>query len=269
VPPSPEPAAADCARVSVTVMATVLVTGGTGTLGRALVPQLLAAGHEVRVLSRRESPRLPPGVAARRGDVRDAAAVTAAAEGADVVIHAASNPRRDARETEEAGARHTSAAALAGRAHLVYVSIVGVDRHRFPYYRAKLAAERIIAESGAGWSTLRATQFHELLDAALGARVFIRTRHLSIQPVDVGDVARRLVEIAAGPPLGLAPDFGGPEVLSMRELAESRRAATGRRTRLLLVPAIGFLADFDAGRHLTPDHRAGTRTWRQWLAQSC
>ena len=246
-------------------MATVLVTGGTGTLGRALVPQLTAAGHTVRVLSRRQSPCVPADVEAWQGDMLTGAGIAAAVDGADVVIHAASNPRRRVRETEESGARHVSAAARASRAHLLYVSIVGVDRHRFRYYRAKVAAERIIAESGAPWTVLRATQFHDLIDFALARDWFIRTRHLRFQPVDVGEVAGRLTDLAAGPPAGLVAEFGGPEVLSIRELAEMRYAATGRRTRLVPVPALGFLADFDAGRHLTPDHRAGQRTWRDWL----
>jgi uncharacterized protein YbjT (DUF2867 family) len=246
-------------------MSTILVTGGTGTLGRALVPQLVAAGHRVRVLSRRQAPRLPAGVEGRQGELRTGVGVTEAVDGVEVVIHAASNPRRHTMETEEIGARHVSAAARAAGAHLLYVSIVGVDGHRFRYYRAKVAAERIIAESGAPWTVLRATQFHDLLDFALSRGWFIRTRHLRFQPVDVGEVAGRLTELAAGPPAGRVPDFGGPEVRSLRELAEMRYAATGRRTRLVPVPAVGFLADFDAGRHLTPDHRAGQRTWREWL----
>jgi uncharacterized protein YbjT (DUF2867 family) len=249
-------------------MASVLVTGGTGTLGRAVVPLLLNAGHVVGVLSRQASPRLPDGVEGRPGDVLTGAGIDAAVDGSDVVIHAASNPRRRARETEEAGAWHVAAAAKRAGAHLLYVSIVGVDHHRLPYYRAKLAAERIVADSGAGWTVLRATQFHELIDMFLGRGVFIRTPHLRFQPVEVREVAARLVDLAAGPAQGLVPDFGGPEILSIRELAEARRAATGRRTRLVPVPAIGFLADFDAGRHLTPDHREGTGTWQQWLAVS-
>ena len=246
-------------------MAAVLVTGGTGTLGRAVVPLLLEAGHDVRVLSRRASPRVRDGVGAQQGDVLTGAGVEAAVDGSDVVIHAASNPRRHVRETEEAGARHVAAAAKQAGAHVLYVSIVGVNRHRFPYYRAKLAAERIVAGSGADWTVLRATQFHELIDMFLGRGTFIRTRHLRFQPVDVREVAARLVALAAGPAQGLAPDFGGPEVLSIRDLADTRHAVTGRSTRLLPLPAVGFLADFDAGRHLTPDHRAGTGTWRQWL----
>jgi uncharacterized protein YbjT (DUF2867 family) len=246
-------------------MAVVLVTGGTGTLGRTLVPKLVTAGHEVQVLSRREAPPAPAGVVYQRGDVRTGDGVDAAARGADVIIHAASSPQRRARETEEAGARHVAAAAKQAGAHLLYVSIVGVDRHRFPYYRAKLAAEHIVAGMGADWTVLRATQFHELIDMFLSRAMFIRTRHLRFQPVEVREVAARLVELVAGPAQGLVPDFGGPEVLSIGELAATRHAATGRRTRLLPLPAIGFLADFDAGRHLTPDHRAGTGTWQQWL----
>jgi uncharacterized protein YbjT (DUF2867 family) len=187
------------------------------------------------------------------------------ADGCDTVIHAASNPRRHVRETEEAGARNVAAAAKRAGAHLLYVSIVGVDQHRYFYYRAKLAAERIVADSGADWTVLRATQFHELIDMFLSRGMFIRTRHLRFQPVEVREVAARLVELAACPGQGLAPDFGGPEILSISELAEARRAVTGRSTRLVPLPALGFLADFDAGRHLTPDHRAGAGTWQQWL----
>ena len=146
------------------------------------------------------------------------------------------------------------------------MSIVGVDRHRYAYYRAKRAAEIVIEESGAPWTVLRATQFHDLLHLVLGSPAFIRTPNLRFQPVDVGEVAGRLADLAAGPPIGLAPDFGGPEVLGIRDLAAAHRRATGHRTRLVPVPAVGFLADFDAGLHLTPDHRDGVRTFRDWLA---
>lgn len=249
-------------------MPTTLVTGGTGTLGRLVVPLLLAQGHEVRVLSRRPAPRVPSSASAHQGDILTGAGIDAAVDGCDVVIHAASNPRRHVRETEESGARHVSAAAKRAGAHLLYVSIVGVDRHRYFYYRAKYAAERIVADSGADWTVLRATQFHELIDMFLSRGLFIRTRNLHFQPVEVREVAARLVELAAGEPQGLAPDFGGPEVLSIRDLAGARREATGQRTRLLPLPAVGFLADFDAGRHLTPEHRVGTGTWQQWLERA-
>lgn len=246
-------------------MAVVLVTGGTGTLGSALVPRLVAAGHEVRVLSRRAVPRVPPGVATCVGDVVTGAGIDAAVTGCDAVIHAACSPRRRARETEVAGTRHVAAAARASGAHLVYVSIVGVDRHRFPYYKAKYAAEQVLAGSGAQWSVLRATQFHDFIDFLLSRGWFFRTPNLRVQPVDVGDVADALVGVAAGEPSGLLADFAGPEVLPIRQLVDTRREVTGQSTRLVPLPPVGFLRDYDAGLHLSPAHPTGTRTWRQWL----
>lgn len=246
-------------------MSVVLVTGGTGTLGRAVVPLLLEAGHDVRVLSRQQAPRVPPGVTACIGDVRTGEGIDAAVAGSDVVIHAASNPRRHVRETEVGGARHVAAAARAADAHLVYVSIVGVDRHRFPYYRAKYAAEQVIAGSGASWTVLRATQFHELIEYMLGRGWFFRTPQLRFQTVDVTEVARQLVGVALGSPAGLLPDVGGPEVLTIERIVADRREVTGRTTRLVRLPAVGFLGDFDAGKHLAPAHPSGGRTWRQWL----
>jgi uncharacterized protein YbjT (DUF2867 family) len=246
-------------------VAAVLVTGGTGTLGRALVPLLLADGHDVRVLSRRAEPALPPGARAVLGDVRTGAGIAAAVTGAEVVIHAATSPRREIRVTEVEGARHVAAAASTAEAHLIYVSIVGVDRHRFPYYKAKRAAERVVEGSGTPWTVLRATQFHDLIDQILAARWFLRTPHMRFQPVATTDVARRLGELVAGAPQGLAPDLGGPEILDIRDLAATRRAARGRAARLVPVPPVGFLADYDAGLHLAPRHRDGTVTWREWL----
>src|SRR5947209_4230730 len=142
-------------------MATVLVTGGTGVLGSYLVPRLVARGHEVRRLSRHAS-----GPDAVRGDVRTGEGIDAAVAGCDVVVHAATSQRRS-RETEVKGTRHVVDAARKADAHVIYVSIVGVDRHRIPYYKAKWAAEQVVEASNARWTILRATQFHDLLDRIL------------------------------------------------------------------------------------------------------
>jgi uncharacterized protein YbjT (DUF2867 family) len=244
----------------------VLVTGGTGTLGRQLVPRLLAAGHEVRVLSRRADASAPDGATVFRGDIRTGDGIAAAMQGADAVVHAASNPTRQMRETEVEGARNVCNTARATGAHVVYVSIVGVDRHRYPYYRAKLAAEEIVAGSGAPWTVLRATQFHDLIELFFSKGWFISTRHLAFQPVDAGEVAVRLVELVGAGPQQLVPEFGGPEILSVRELAETRRRITGRGVRLVPVPRVGWLADFDRGAHHAPEQRNGQVTWAEWLA---
>ncbi|HEY0403028.1 MAG TPA: NAD-dependent epimerase/dehydratase family protein, partial [Blastococcus sp.] len=106
----------------------VLITGGTGQLGRRLVGRLQDAGHTVRPMSRRGTG--PGGV---RGDLaggrdpvgRDLRTALAAAE---VVVHAATDPR-DPWQVDVAGTRRLVGAVDRDRLrHLVYVSIVGIDR---------------------------------------------------------------------------------------------------------------------------------------------
>jgi uncharacterized protein YbjT (DUF2867 family) len=233
-------------------------------LGRLLVPQLVARGHRVVVFARGAG-AVAAGVEAVRGDVRSAGDVARAAEEVDAVVHAATSPRRHARTVEVSGVRNVLAAVGGSGAHLVYVSIVGVDRHRFPYYRAKWEAEQRVSSSAVRWTILRATQFHELLDGFLGGRLFVRTPSLAFQVVDAREVAARLIELVEAGPAGRAPDFGGPEVLGIRELAAVRREVVGRAARLVPLPRLGLLADFDDGLHLCPHQRAGRTTWREWL----
>src|SRR5689334_16740998 len=126
----------------------VLVTGGTAQLGRAVVDLLGATGRPVRVLSRSAAEGRV------RGDLATGAGLAEATAGVGAIVHCASNPR-DARAVDVDGTRRLLDAAHAqGRPHVVYVSIVGVDRIPVPYYAAKLAAERIVAESGLPWTIL-------------------------------------------------------------------------------------------------------------------
>ncbi|MBV9411169.1 MAG: NAD(P)H-binding protein, partial [Acidimicrobiia bacterium] len=197
-------------------MATVLVTGGTGVLGSYLVPRLVARGHEVRRLSRHAS-----GDGAIEGNVRTGEGIEAAVAACDTVIHAATSLRR-ARETEVEGTRHVVVAARKAGAHVIYVSIVGVDRHRLPYYKAKWQAEQIVEASNADWTILRATQFHDLLDRILSSRVAPMPRRTPFQPVHGGDVADTLADLVDAGPSGRAPDIGGPAVLTIGELNDTR-----------------------------------------------
>ena len=246
-------------------MSLIAVTGGTGTLGQNLVPAALAHGDEVRVLSRRAGAAVAEGASLAVADVLTGQGLDRAFDGAEVVIHAATSPLRRARATEIEGTRRVVEAAEKAAAHLIYVSIVGVDRHRFRYYRAKLAAEQIVAGARTTWAIARATQFHQLLDRVLGAAVFPVTRNMRFQPVDPAQFALRLCDLAKSRYPGRAPDFGGPEVLSIRELRFIRKQTQGRAALLLPVPAVGFLADYDRGLQLAPDHCDGTVTWAQWL----
>jgi hypothetical protein len=79
------------------------------------------------------------------------------------------------------------------------------------------------------------------------------------------EVARRLVDLAEGPPQGRVADCGGAEVVPIESLAAMRREVTGQCSRLVRVPRVGFLRDFDNGKHLCPDHRYGHISLEHWL----
>jgi uncharacterized protein YbjT (DUF2867 family) len=249
-------------------MARVLVTGGTGTLGSVLVARLALRGHEVRSFSRHGQATSdggttqPAAISQWRGDVRSGEGLDDALGGVDTVIHTATAGNR---AVEVEGTAKVVAAAGRVHAHLLYISIVGVDQMKLGYYRAKFDAEKLVESGPAPWTIQRATQFHDLLDRFLSWHVFPVTRHAAFQPVDVGDVSDRLVNLVEAGPSGRAPDFGGPAVRPLRDLAATRRQITGSGTFLLPLPAVGMLKDFDEGRHLCPDHANGSVGWEQWL----
>lgn len=241
----------------------ILVTGGTGLLGRRVVERLARDGHDVRGLSRR--PQASPGWVV--ADLKTGQGVREAVAGVDVIVHCATAFGRGS-EVEIAG-RVVDAAGRAG-AHLAYVSIVGVDRVPLPYYQGKLAAERLIERSGRPHTILRATQFHDLLRvlfAGAARSPLMPVPALRFQPVDAGDVADRLADLAVGEPLGRAADFAGPRVRDARDLAGAFLRATGRRRRVvpIRVPGRTFRAYRDGG-HLAPDHAEGTVTFEDYLA---
>jgi len=256
--------------------APILVTGGTGTLGRLVVPRLRDAGREVRVLSRhrREGGQ---GVQFAPGDLATGEGIDAAVEGTEVIVHCAGTTRGD-----EGKARHlVPAASRAGVRHLMHISVVGadrvplasgIDRAMFGYFGSKLAAEREVADSGLPWTTLRATQFHEL--TLTTARQMARLPVIPVpsgfrfQPVDAGEVAARLVELALGAPAGLVPDMGGPRVYAMNDLVRGYLRARGKHRPIVPVWLPGKAARaFRAGANLAPDRAVGHRTWEDFLAE--
>jgi uncharacterized protein YbjT (DUF2867 family) len=255
----------------------ILVTGGTGTLGRQVVPRLRDAGHQVRVLARHPDQDAAEGIDAVTGDLATGEGVDAAVAGTEIVVHLAGSNKGD-----DVKARHlVEAATAAGVGHLVYISVVGadrvpvtsaIDRAMFGYYAAKRAAELQIAGSGVGWTTLRATQFHDL--ALLTARQLARLPVVPVpagwrlQPIDPGEVADRLVELALGAPAGLVPDLAGPRIYQLAELVRSYLRATNRHRPILPVRLPGRAnRAFRAGANLAPDRAVGHRTWEEFLAE--
>jgi len=167
-------------------------------------------------------------------------------------------------------------ARTAGVKHLLYVSIVGVDRIPFAYYQRKLAVERMIAESGVPFSILRATQFHSfvaflLSEAAKYPFMMPIPSGFVVQSVAVEEVAARLCRAIDDGPCGRLRDFGGPEVLPVEEVAEAWIQQPHLYVALRAIPIYlpGKIAEaFRAGNNTCPDGERGTETWRDWLKRS-
>jgi uncharacterized protein YbjT (DUF2867 family) len=248
----------------------VLVTGGTGALGREVVIDLRSSGHGARVFSRKSG----TGKDWVQGNLASGAGLDRAVADVDAIIHAGSAARQpwlEAAVDVKGTRRLLEAAKRAHVKHFVYISIVGMEGVAYRYYRHKLAAEAIVREGIIPWSILRATQFHTLMETFLGG--FARLPRLAavpfgwqFQPVDTRDVAARLVEVAAGPPAGILPDFGGPEIRTFKSLAESWLKARKLDKRLVnLSLPLKFSRQFEAGRLLAPDHKDGRITFEQYL----
>jgi uncharacterized protein YbjT (DUF2867 family) len=254
----------------------ILVTGGTGTLGRRVVRRLRDGGCGVRVLSRR-SRETEDGIRFVTGDLATGEGIEAAVDGAGTIVHCAGSAKGD----EDKARNLARAASRAGAAHLVYISVVGadripiasgVDRAMFGYFGSKLAAERIVADSTLPWTILRATQFHDLMLTVAQQMALLPVAPLPagfrVQPIDADEVAARLVELALGEPVGMVPDMGGPRVYGAVELLRGYLRASKRRRRPIVpVPLPGKAARaFRDGANLAPEQAVGRRTWEEFLA---
>jgi uncharacterized protein YbjT (DUF2867 family) len=259
--------------------APILVTGGTGTLGRHVVANLLERGRSVRVLGR----RLPDGAHATAGveyvaaDLGTGEGVDAALEGALIVIHLAGSAKGD-----DVKARNlVRAAQRADTRHLVFISVVGgatlpvrtwLDRAMFGYFAAKGDAERIVAESGIPWTTLRATQFHELtlktVEAMAKLPIVPVPSGWQFQPIAASEVADRLADLALDAPAGLVEPMGGPRVETMADLTRAYLRATGRERPIVQVPTPGGAARaFRSGANLVPARSVGRQAWDEFLVE--
>jgi uncharacterized protein YbjT (DUF2867 family) len=235
----------------------VLVSGGTGLVGKAAVDRLLEAGHTVRLLSRHaeeDARQWPDGVEAHAGDLSSDAAVAGAAEGCDAVLHAAGiaverppeltfqavnvdGTRRLAQEAKRAGARR-----------FVYVSSLGAERGESDYHRSKKAAEDALREvAPEGWLILRPGNVYgpgdeviSLLLKMVRALPVVPTIGRGDQPFqpvwheDLGLALARAVE--REDPRGVALSLAGPEVTTTAGVVELLQQLTGKRTLRLPIP---------------------------------
>ena len=259
-------------------MDTILVTGGTGHLGRELLERLVLQRRSVRVLARK--PLAIPQVQWAVGNLATGEGIDAALQGVHTVVHAAtfspiarhgtirpadlftSPPKVDVDGTR----RLLDASRRAGVAHFLHVSIVGLDDATLPYSRVKLAGENLVRLSNLPWSVVRASPFFYLLDRVLENLRWLPVWPLpdaAFDPVDTGDMAAYLVECLDDGLRGVREQLGGPEQLSVTEIARQFLHARGWQRRVLplrlsdsAMRRIGLVA---------ANGRQGKRTWTSWL----
>ena len=234
-------------------MTTTFLTGGTGFLGARVIAALGDAGR-VRALSRAPRPA-SPGLEWIQGDVGSAAAYRDALRGTDVVVHAAAATGRvraaDHQRVNVDGTHALLAAARdAGVRRFVFVSSIAVkfaDLSRYPYGRAKAAAERAVRESGLDWTIVRPT-----IITGPCAPVLAGLRRLAglpvvpvfgpgrarVQPIWVDDVAALVARLAtSGGAARTVVEAGGPDVVTIEGLLLAIRKHLGRsRGRVVHLP---------------------------------
>lgn len=246
-------------------------------MGRAVVEKLKGEGHTVRVMSRRpERPGSRRDVEWAEANLATGMGIRAAVAGVDAIVHAATDPFLHTRQVDVEGTRRLlDEAGPAGVSHIVYPSIVGIEhlaQLAFPYYKAKVAVEQMVSNSGLPWSILRATQFYSLVDRAIRvlsrSPVVLLDTEFRFQPIAESEVAGVLAACVTAGPGGRLPEVAGPQVLTAGELARVWLAARGRHRLLVRVPLPGRVAAaFRRGALTRPERTYGHITWESWLSE--
>lgn len=265
----------------------ILVTGGTGFVGRSVLRRLAEAGAPVRTLLRPapRTPRLPLGVSmevalAALSDVRG---LRAALVGVEAVIHLASSERSglgaDLVETEVEGTRNLVQAAVdAGVKRFIYVSHIGVDRaSAYPLMRAKAGAEEAIRRSGINHTILRSAVLFGPGDSlTTGTAVMLSLSPLVfpipgdgttlLQPLWVEDLAMCIVWALDEPAAaGTVYEVGGPEFLTFSQVVRLVMDATGTR-RILATARPPFLRALASVLERLLPYPPVTTLWLDYLA---
>ena len=215
----------------------VAVVGGTGFVGSHLVPQLLKAGHEVRVVGRGvRSATLPPGLAPTYGDVLSGDGLEGAFQSADAVVNLVAVIRARGLQTFDAvnaqgTANVVAAATRAGVRRLVQFSAIGADPDpTFPYLVSKWRGEQAVTASSLEWVVIRSSTIFgkgEGFFTLLAKAISLPAPFLIIpgdgtalfQPIDADDVARCLLAgIEDEDRARQTYEIGGPDQVTLEQI---------------------------------------------------
>ena len=245
----------------------VVVIGGSGLIGKKLVPILRREGHEVVAASPSS------GVNSLTGE-----GLAQALTGANVVVDVTNSPSwEDAAVMAffDTSTRNLLAAArAAGVGHHVALSVVGADRMPDSgYMRAKVNQESLIKAGGVPYSIVRATQFFEFLGGIADSGAEGDTVRLStapMQPLAADDVAAALADVAVGAPLNATVELAGPEALPIAEFVGRFLAASGDKRTVIADPQALYAGAALGSRGIAPgaNPRLGPTRFEEWVARS-
>ena len=210
----------------------ITVVGASGLVGTKVTELLKSQGHDVVAAS--HSTGL---------DVLTGAGLDEALASADALVDVTNSPDLSGGPALEfftkSAANIADAAKRARVGHYVALSIVGVDGvPDSGYFRAKVAQERIITESGVPYSIVRATQFAEFTEAitdSLATDGEVRVPDALIQPIPADDVAAAVAQAAASKPLNGIRNVGGPRKITFEQMACEALADKGDDTKTVIV----------------------------------
>ena len=245
----------------------LLVTGSTGQLGSALLKQLNGLDYQVKITSRRK----PEGVDFTwvYSDLLSGEGLEEAVKDVDVIIHAATSPIKNAENIEVAGFEK-----LLSKLHhiklFIYPSIVGIEEIPFQYYRLKYKAEELLKNSSVPYTIARATQFHSFVENLFLSKPFFKRYiipgRIIFQSVDVNEFARHLIDLVNKGPQGKLDDFCGPEIMTLREMAELKIKVNNEANDVLSIPFSGKLYNsLIEGKNTNPMQKKGMISYEEYL----
>lgn len=243
-----------------------VIIGGTGLIGRKVVEILSERGHDVLAASPSS------GVNTLTGE-----GLEEALAGADVVMDVTNSPSFEPDAVLnffQTSQKNIAAAEKAtGVKHHVALSIVGIDRTPDNgYFRAKIAQEELIRNSGIPYTIVRSTQFIEftggIADAAMkGDTAYVSTG--AIQPIAAEEVSLALADVAEKPPINGITEIAGPERFSMADLVSQYLAEKGDKRKVVADREATYFGSKIDEQSIVPlgEARLGKITFRDWLAK--
>ncbi|MES2428425.1 MAG: NAD(P)H-binding protein [Bacteroidota bacterium] len=254
-------------------MDNILITGGTGALGREIIEQLLNADRQISVITTKDNVNLPVAVNVVKADITDPESIQEIVDHSDIIIHCASNPPY-AQFVDLEGSRNLLSAVNKSKIkHFIYVSIAGVDNSEFSYYKIKYEVELLIGSLGIPFTILRATQFHDFVLNRMIKPYDIGTclkvpAGLKFQSIEISEVAQKIVDLTFTGPKNGTVIIGGPQILTIEKMGQTYLDIWSKKYKLETEIMEGERFDMlRSGINLCKEHTFGIKTWEQFLTK--